>query len=288
MILLSACTRSTVALPTTSPTEQHISNDLTPLAETSTPEKTPFIQHEAEHAVVWIPEDESLKVRHPAGISGTIVYEIPYDARGVYLLEQSTLLGSSLWREIEYNADVTGWVQAWNLTEFMAPETFCEDDRAEQLLAKFTRAVIERDAEALMKVINPERGLVIRHNWYNTDILFTSEDQIELFLSQESLDWGQEADSGLPIQGSFTEIIAPKLDDVFLKPFKLTCRELQWGSTAGEVLWPSEFDNMNYYGLYRPAKPNGNEFDWRSWGIGMEYLEGEPYISLLIHYSSEF
>ena len=38
--------------------------------------------------------------------------------------------------------------------------------------------------------------------------------------------------------------------------------------------WP--YDGVHYYNLYKPA--SGDVFDFRTWLIGIEYFQGQPYI----------
>jgi hypothetical protein len=95
------------------------------------------------------------------------------------------------------------------------------------------------------------------------------------------------ADSGIETIGTFADVILPKLDDVFLDQSEILCNELRWGNTSGEVQWPDEFQNLNFYSFYRPAPEDGIPFDWRTWAIGVEYIGGQPFITVLIHYSSE-
>jgi hypothetical protein len=124
-------------------------------------------------------------------------------------------------------------------------------------------------------------------NWYSPEIRFTVEGVMDLLSLQDEIEWGTLADSGLTVIGTFQDVILPKLEDVFLHSPEATCNALKYGSTAGTILWPEELTNMKFYGIYRSSESDGNEFDWRSWAVGIEYADGNPYIAVLIHYSSE-
>lgn len=246
------------------------------------------IQHlvDQEYAVIWVQAGENLALRTPAGISGTVVENFDWKMRGIELTGNTTLLGSSLWLEVISGEEAGGWVNSWNLTEAVSNSDFCSDSRVIDLLTTFRRRIEAKEYHNLTSLISPSRGLIIRLNWYSPDIIVSQEMVADLFSNVDEIEWGTMADSGLSVVGSFPEVINPKLIDVILQLPEYTCNHLQSGNTANELIWPDEFVNLNYYGAYRPAT-NGNEFDWRSWAIGIEYIQGDPYIAVMIHYSSE-
>jgi len=286
-LLFSSCSRGDVPLPNFPPTEEIIVVEETESLPTATPAQQNNYSIEREYAVVWVLKEEGLQVRNPAGITGSIVKNIPWNARQVYLTDNRSLLGSSLWVEILINGDLTGWVNAWTLTEYFPTVEFCKDQRVNELLNRFQLFVQNPQDLSIQELISPNHGLSIRHNWYNLDVNITKEEVFNVFSDSGEVNWGVMADSGLETIGSFEKIIQPKLEDVFLGNSEILCNQLQWGNTSGEVQWPDEFQNLNYYSFYRPAPENGNAFDWRTWAVGIEYVDGQPFIAVLIHYSSE-
>lgn len=45
-----------------------------------------------------------------------------------------------------------------------------------------------------------------------------------------------------------------------------------------------EYDNLNYYSLMSRPESSPNPYNWRMWAIGVEYVEGQPYVTLLIQF----
>jgi hypothetical protein len=239
------------------------------------------------YAIVRIPRDERLVIRQPAGQSGTEVGYLEWNAKNVQVTGNRTLLGSSLWREIQFGIDGLGWVNSLNIPEAISADDFCSDQRVIDLLNALRTVIEEENDVGLAKFLNNDRGLSIRLNWYSPDIRFTVEEARDLFSNPDEIEWGVMADSGLIILGTFREVMFPKLEDVFLRAPEATCNALKYGSTAGKIIWPQELTNLKFYGIYRSSESDGNEFDWRSWAVGIEYADGNPYIAVLIHYSSE-
>ncbi|MFQ5406965.1 MAG: hypothetical protein ACE5FI_00895 [Anaerolineales bacterium] len=85
-------------------------------------------------------------------------------------------------------------------------------------------------------------------------------------------------------------MIAPLLRDVLGGEFQRECNTLETGiavgNTAGLTVLPFEYANFNYVALYRAAAP-GDEFNWRTGAVGIEYLRGEPLIVFLVQYEWE-
>jgi hypothetical protein len=280
---LSACVTETITAPTTTV-------DIPTAAATEGPRPTeiPIPQENGpNYAVVRVPRGEKLIIRQPAGQSGTEVGELEWNAKNIHQTGNRTLLGSSLWVEIEFGVDGLGWVNSMNLTEAIPADAFCADQMVIDLLNSLRVEVEEQDDVGLAGLLNANRGLTVRLNWYSAEIHYTVEQVLELFSNLDEVEWGTMADSGLTVVGTFQEVIVPKLEDGFLRSPEATCNALKYGSTAGQILWPEELTNMKFYGVFRSSEADGNEFDWRSWAVGIEYANGTPFIATLIHYSSE-
>jgi hypothetical protein len=238
-------------------------------------------------SVVWVTEDETLVIRKPAGISGANVGELVFDQGGIELTGASSLLGSSTWMEIRLPDGGTGWVNRWNITESVAPEFFCNDERIPEILNAFTQVVVEQDGARLTELVNPQRGLILRHDWWNPEILFPIGTVGNVYTNLSSLTWGKISGTEFPIEGSFSEVIAPQLSDVFEIAPSAACNELLSGVTTREIVWPDEYHNINFYSFYRPAPEGGNAFDWRGWALGFEYIQGQPYLTILVQFRGD-
>ncbi len=274
-------------MPTAVPEEP---TETAPIGSTRTP--TPQVvvipgATERTYAVVWIPAGDSLIVRQPAGISSVGIDSLPLDGRGIRLTGKTTMLGSSQWVEIHRPDGGTGWVNGWNLTEEFANGDFCNDTRVLDLLAKFAQAISESDGESLAELASPRRGLIIRHNWWNPEVRFRHSEVREIFANQEPREWGIVRDSEVQIMGTFGEIILPKWMNVFDAGPEVGCNVLNLGTTAQPAGWPAEYTNLHFYSFYRKAPEPGNQFNWRTWGIGIEYVGGEPYVAILIQFEGE-
>jgi hypothetical protein len=280
---LSACSPelSTVDQTITATDTKQVTEDVQTTQTPSEPEDT------TDYAVVRVPRGESLVIRQPAGQSGTEVGFLDWNAKQLRVTGNRTLLGSSLWLEVEFGVDGLGWVNSLNITESISANDFCGDQRVIDLLNSLRSAVENADDNRLAQLLNENRGLAFRLNWYSPEIRFTIDDVTNLHSLQDDIEWGTLSDSGITVIGTFKDVMLPKLEDVFLQSPEATCNALKYGSTAGEILWPEELTNMKFYGIYRDSESNGNEFDWRSWAVGIEYADGNPYIAVLIHYSSE-
>ncbi|OGO14780.1 MAG: hypothetical protein A2Z14_04030 [Chloroflexi bacterium RBG_16_48_8] len=287
ILVLIGCSRGDVPLLGSPTTETPAVSEETQLSPTITPAAQEKYPLQREYAAVWASIEDGFNVRNQAGISAAVVEVIPWDSHQIYLTGNRSLLGSSLWLEIKTEGGATGWVNAWNLTEYVPSGQFCEDSRVHDLLDDFRQALLSPEDLTLMEFISPNRGLSIRLNWYGPDVTFSVDKVDSIFTDVSEFDWGTMADSGLQVMGSFEKIIQPKLEDVFSGASEVLCNELNWGSTAGEVLWPDEIENINFYAFYRPAEENGNEFSWRTWAVGIEYVNDQPFIAILVHYSSE-
>ncbi|NIS79426.1 MAG: hypothetical protein GTO14_04275 [Anaerolineales bacterium] len=246
-----------------------------------------MFQPSVSYAVAWVASDESLGIREPAGISGSIVSELVYDQRGVELTGAITQLGSSTWVEIHSPLGGTGWVNSWNLTEEKAAGEFCADPRVLTILETLGRSILEQDGQSLLGIVNPNRGLIFRHNWWNPEVAVAPESVSGIFSDLTEIEWGVLSGSDFPIRGSFQQLIIPQLLDVFEHEPQVSCNELLIGLTTREMIWRGEYRNLNFYAFHRPAPTGGNDFDWRTWVVGIEYLGGQPYLTLLIQYRGD-
>jgi len=282
LALLSACTRSTVPIVqvTAIPTEGQST------VEASQPTYIPF-EITDTFGVVWVPQDGQLDVHNPAGVAGSIVERFDYDATGIRLTGNTTSLGSSLWVEIQTAADQAGWVNFWNLTEDVTADAFCADERSYDLMRRAAEAILQQDGDALAGMINPERGLMIRQEWWNPEVNLNAEQIGSIFEDRTSYDWGEQSGGEFRTTGTFPGVILPLLKDVLEDVQQPTCGHIQYGVSSTPAEWPSEYRNLHYFGFSRPAPEKGNPYDWRAWGFGFEYIRGMPYLTVAVHFHGD-
>jgi hypothetical protein len=283
-LIVAACTRSSVPIPTSpvSPTEPPIEQELPVI--THVPEA---ISDEATYALVWIKPGDVLRIRQPAGISGSVVDTLAHDLRGVHLTGEATRLGSSTWVEILRPLGGTGWINTWNITEYVTEEQFCADAQVAALIENFVLAMEARDGDRLASLVSPKRGLVIRHDWWNPEVTFNQASIHTIFDSIDLYHWGFERDSELAIEGTFNQIIPEQLLKIFNPTAEIVCNSLKTGTTGREVEWPEEYSNLRFYAFHQPAFEPGNQLNWKTWVVAVEYVEGVPYLTLLVGYKGE-
>ena len=167
-----------------------------------------------------------------------------------------------------------------------AAPVFCGDPATTALLDQLRTAVAEEDGRLLEELVHPERGLRVRLNWWNPEVLIAGNDVRQLFRAEKRQEWGTEDGSGLPIRGSFNEVVLPRLERDLLPATDRRCDEGVFGPTAGLTNLPEGYEAVRFYSLHRPA-PAEQELDWGTWLVGIERWEGRYYVSYLVHYRWE-
>jgi hypothetical protein len=187
------------------------------------------------------------------------------------------------WRIYLPDGSGTGWVNASYLTEFRSSANACSDARIATLLTNFDSAIKSANGTALSNLVSPKHGLDVRYSANTiTPVTLSKPAVVGIFTNTTSYDWGIALGSGADVVGTFKDKIQPKLLDVLNATYQTACNDT---SHTGAVThpWPSEYTNLNFYALYKPGTP-GTELDWRTWIAGIEYVNGVPYIAVLVHY----
>jgi hypothetical protein len=280
--LLGACTRALVPLGTPS-----APLSATAYAESTLPAGGSIPQGGVSFSVFGVPPDGHLLVREPAGISGTVVAELPADMRRISPTGQSTPLGSSIWVEIGVPSGTTGWINLWNLTEDIDRQAFCQDPRVPALVDTFFSALRDRSGDSLAQTVSPRRGLVLRHDWWNAEIVIPLSEIPNLMQRVDEIAWGVQRGSGAPIVGSFRERLLPELDSLLAGQAQQACDQLLSADTGIPPEWPGEYARMNFLSFHQAAPAPGPKFNWRTWAVGVEYVDGVPYIAILIRYQGD-
>jgi uncharacterized protein YgiM (DUF1202 family) len=235
----------------------------------------------ASYRTAYVAEDDVLNVRSGPGINFDIIGSLPPRATEIRITSPQAEDG---WVEIAWD-NLEGWVSRFYLTEAVDPETFCNAAAAQDVVEQFSAALKDRDGAALGRLVHPQRGLLVRLNWWNNEVHFDQAEVSSLFTAADKRDWGVEDGSGLPLEGPFEEIVVPLLDTDFAGSPQVHCNQLVAGASAGLIQLPFEYEAVNYYTVHRPV--TGNELDWGSWVLGIEYWAGQPFLSYLVHYQWE-
>jgi len=257
---------------------------------TPTPTSTPLISDGSKLAVVMIKEGDVLNVQASPGGQSAVLTTLSAHAIDISYTGNSQELDGENWFEIRTVDNLLGWVKAENVTEQVISDQFCADNQINTLISQFMKTIQSRDGVQFAQLINPRRGLIIKHEWWNPDVRYIEHEVLEnIFDDDTNQDWGVQDGSGLPIVGAFKDVILPKLDDIQNNSV-LICNNLDQGlasgGSTGYIQWPFEYANFNYVAIYRAA-PEGDELNWRTWAIGVEYVSGKPYVTFLVQYHWE-
>lgn len=260
-----------------------------PPTATATPSPTPSPSStpaEASYRVVYVAPDDELNVRRQAGVESEIVATLSPAATGLDLAGSGRMSDGSLWVPLALDGS-EGWVNSLFLTESVSGEKFCEAEAPGDLLEQFQEAIESEDAESLQDAVDVQRGFHLRVSWWNPEVWLRGSELEEIFSSQEAYDWGVEDGSGRPIEGTFSDVILPLLQEDLLNAEEMGCNEILHGGTAGLVQLPAEYEGINYYSLFRPPGPGDVEMDWGTWVVGIEKWQGSYNIAFLVHFRWE-
>jgi hypothetical protein len=151
------------------------------------------------------------------------------------------------------------------------------------LIANFKQAMNTADGNLFASLVSPKHGVRIGyHGTQGLGVVFMPERARNAFTSTESINWGAEGASGMDAVGTFSEKVKPKLLDALNASYELTPNTVRYAYMYSEP-WPTSYQNLNFLSLLKPPTPDV-VFDWREWLVGIEYVNGTPYIVSLLHY----
>ena len=153
-------------------------------------------------------------------------------------------------------------------------EAFCADTRIPALMEQLKASMNQSNGDMLAALVSPTHGVDVRLWAYSPAVNFNTTSARTVFTSTESYNWGG-GPSGLPDVGSFKDLIQPKLLEVLNAPNMETyCDNL---TKVFPLTHPWPYPDIRYYNLYKPATPDV-VFDFRTWLIGFEYINNQPYL----------
>ena len=229
------------------------------------------------YGVINVAPADVLNVRSGPGAGYGIIGSFASTATNVMRAGPSAIIGGDTWVQLQ---SPNGWVNSAYLTAYVSPATFCADGNVNTLITNLGNALKSSNGQLLASLVSPVHGMTV-HLWlHERGITFDREHAPWVFTSTYSHNWGIHPASGLDTTGSFHEVVLPKLLDVFNAPapgYTLSCNSVQTGGASYDTSWPSVYANVNYYSLYKPG-PAGNELSWRTVLVGVEYVNGLPYV----------
>ncbi len=167
-------------------------------------------------------------------------------------------------------------------TSFPLPTgiSFCSDPAVQELIDSFKTALIKSDGEMLSKLVSPQHGMDVRAFRNGNVINYDPMHAQFLFVSTFQANWGNAPGSGQPVQGSFSNVVLPKLLLVFTQSYSLQCNQLQYGGATYTPVWP--YPGTNFYSAYYAGTSANGYLDWYTWALGIEYAGNTPYLFALV------
>jgi len=164
----------------------------------------------------------------------------------------------------------------------ISPADFCADSQPKVLIDNFKEALQTSNATSFASLISPIHGMDARLYRDGRVVNYDTQHVQFLFDSTYVVDWGAAPGSGLETKGSFHEVVLPALLKVLNKDYMLDCNQVQVGGATYKAAWP--YPGVNFYSVYFPGTPANNNLDWRTWLIGMEYVNGKPYLYAIMQF----
>jgi hypothetical protein len=290
LYLILACNLSTPA-PTGNPGSPAVTPIAT-IAQTGTsatmePAQTETVEtaDSRPYSVVLIAEGDTLAVHAAAGSGSPLTGSLAWDAVDLASTGRIDAAGLETWLELNLPGGGTGWVNRKYLTEYVASPDFCVDGRVVSLFESLYQAARSNDGRILTPIVSPIHGITVTYIHNGNPKVYDPDQAGMVFGSAEIVDWGLGPGSGLPVQGTFEDLVRPDVLAVFGSA-ETHCNAIQLGGASYNVAWPSLWKNINFYSVYKPGSP-GSEMDWMTWLAGVEYVDGIPYLFSVSRYNWE-
>jgi hypothetical protein len=229
------------------------------------------------YAVVNVAENDVLNIRAGAGISQPLLGFFASDATDIYRTGATTSADGAVWVEVRRADGLVGWVNSFYLTEYVTHEAFCADSRIPPLLAQLKQSLNQSDGALLSPMVSPVHGVTM-HLWaYGPGVNFTQMTAANIYTSPTVYNWGG-GPSGISDIGTFDSVVKPKYLDALNAPnIETYCDSLDKVFPLSRP-WP--YRNIRFYNLYKPA--SNQSLDFRTLLIGVEYVNGQPYLHSIV------
>lgn len=239
------------------------------------------------YGVILVAANDVLNIRSGPGASYNVVGTFAPTAIDVMRTGPSSLSGGNPWVEVQKPGGGTGWVNANYLTEYVSPSAFCADSAVTTLIQSLKTSVTTDDGVLLASLVSPAHGMTVQVIRNGARVTYDAEHARWVYDSTYQVNWGAAAGSGQDVVGSFEQVVQPKLVDVLTASFNTVCEQIQLGGASYVVTWPPELTNIPFDSLYQPGTDAYSGLDWQTWLMGVEYVNGKPYIFSLSYYAWE-
>jgi hypothetical protein len=229
------------------------------------------------YAVINVAPNDVLNIRLDAGSNQTVIGTFPSNAVNVMRTGPTANADGATWVEVQNPSGGLGWVNSFYLTEYVTHDAFCADTRVTALIEQLKGSITQSNGDLLSGIVSPVHGVDVRLWAYASPINFNQATARTVFGDTNAYNWGS-GPSGQPDVGAFSQVIQPKLQEVLNAPNMETyCDNLTKVFNLSQP-WP--YSNVHYYNLYKPATEQ--QFDFRTWLIGVEYINGQPYLHSMV------
>ena len=160
----------------------------------------------------------------------------------------------------------------------ISTETFCADPRIPVLIEQLKGSMNQSNGDMFAALTSPTHGVDVRLWEYASPINFNTTTAKTVFTSTEVYNWGG-GPSGQPDSGTFAQVIQPKMQEVFnALNMETYCDNL---TKVFNLSTPWPYPNIHYYNLYKPSTTD-TALDFRTWLIGFEYINNQPYLYSMV------
>jgi photosystem II stability/assembly factor-like uncharacterized protein len=232
------------------------------------------------YAVVRVGPNGVLNIHSGAGANQPVIGSFASNAVNVMRTGPTVNADNATWVEVQHPNGGEGWVNSYYLTEYVTHDTFCSDGRASLKLEQLMGSMNQSNGDMFAAIVSPNSGVNV-HLWTNAPANnFNTTAARNVFTSTDVLNWGTGAGQGGPdpVMGTFSQVIQPKVLEVINAPTLERYCDDPTKVFNPDLSW--RYNNIRFYHLYKPSTP-GN-LDFRSWLIGFEYLNGEPYLYVMV------
>jgi hypothetical protein len=182
--------------------------------------------------------------------------------------------GSAYWHSVL----IAPWGFATNGSS-ISHDAFCADTRIPQMIAQLKASMNQSNGDMFSALVSPTHGVDVRLWAYESAVNFSAASAKNIFADATVYNWGS-GPRGAPEFGTFKDVIQPKMLDTLNAPNMETyCDNLTKVFPLSDP-WP--YPDIRYYNLYKPGTP-GTDLDFRTWLIGFEYVNDQPYLYAMVN-----
>lgn len=157
----------------------------------------------------------------------------------------------------------------------------CTDPQVPALIDSLKNAMLNTDGPLLASLVSPTNGMDVRYFHNGTMVNYRVDQAKFLFETTFEVDWGPAPGSGEHKEGAFHDVVVPDLVKIFNQPYTLHCNELKHGGASYPVNFPYD---KGYYSIHFPGTDANGFLDWHTWVVGVEHVDGKPYIYALMQF----